>query len=143
MTTTTTYTIDDVQFNLSNPIDKYWYSKHKNMIMKNNIDMIKTVLDDVKNKKKVQYTPKYYACAKFIQQTTSFTFKKVNNKLYYVVTTNDDFIDAFCAGFSKKDLVCSNASKNNLCFCNNKWISGTKIGKCKNNCCFFRCKPTK
>jgi len=51
--------IDEIEFDLSKPISKYWYSKFNKSIYKNNTEYIKMVLEDAKNKNKIQYSLKY------------------------------------------------------------------------------------
>lgn len=46
------YIISNIEINLSNPINKYWFSKHKKQLIKNNIGFIQCVLTDAINKKK-------------------------------------------------------------------------------------------
>jgi hypothetical protein len=62
------YIIDGIEFDLSRPINKYWYSKFKKSMLKDEIDYIRRVLTDAKNKNKIKYSPQYYACAKFIKK---------------------------------------------------------------------------
>ena len=72
------YQVDGIVFDLSNPISKFWFSKHKKQLTKNNLEYIKDVLEDARNKKQIKYSPKYFACAKFIKNTTNLKYKKIN-----------------------------------------------------------------
>lgn len=128
------YQINDVSLNLSNPIDKYWYSKHKNNIKRNNVDFISSVIDDAKNGKCVNYSPRYYACAKFISLTTNLKFKKIQKYTYYIRTFNDDFCDTFTVG-NKTDLMCSVSA--HMSHDNKGQSGGKRIGMCKSGCCSY------
>jgi len=131
-----TYIIDDIQFDLSNPINKYWYSKFKKSILKNQINYIKNIICDAKNKNKILYSPQYYACAKFIKYTTKFKFIKIQILSYQICTYNEDFLDIFIVK-DINELRCSKYSNLNI-DCNAN-LNGKKIGKCSNNCCnYFR-----
>jgi len=87
-------TINGVSFDLRNPVNKRWYSKHKTYLLKNPNYFV-SIIDDINNKRKVQYTAKYYACVKFILATTNIKIKKINNYRYYVEHLNEDFTDLF------------------------------------------------
>lgn len=54
------YIIDDIEFDLSRPITKYWYSTIKKSLLKNNIGFIRDVLADAKNKNKIKYSSKVF-----------------------------------------------------------------------------------
>jgi hypothetical protein len=136
-----TYIIDEIEFDLSKPINKYWYSKFKKAILKNQIDYIKSVLSDAKNKNKIKYSQKYYACVKFIKSTTNLKFIKEENNSYYVLTFNDDFMDTYTVEH-KTNLICSRAL-NNLVLDHKSIWGGKKIGKCINGCCTYYCKKKK
>lgn len=75
--------IDGIYFNLSNPILKYWYSRCKKDMGSN---FLKSVIDDAINKREKQYTPKYYAYAKFIKHCTNLRFNKIQKYNYFVVS---------------------------------------------------------
>jgi hypothetical protein len=138
-----TYIIDGIEFNLSNPINKYWYSKFKKSLIKDQTNnFIKIVLTDAKNKNKIKYSPQYYACAKFIKATTNLKYKKEQKKIYWVFTINDDFWDTYTVK-DKSELVCSRANKLVLDKDYESRCCGSKIGKCKNGCCQFLCKTKK
>lgn len=126
--------------NLNNPINKFWYKKYKKAISKNNVivlEYLKSTLNDSINKKNIEYTPKYYACAKFIRATTIYKFKKTQIYIYYIDTFNDDFLDKFIVkNYSEFECVNTNMFKHK--FENNKILNGgKKIGICKNKCCQF------
>jgi hypothetical protein len=137
-----TYIIDGIKFDLSKPINKYWYSKFKKSILKNKTDYILIVLSDVKNKNKIKYSPQYYACAKFIKYTTGLKFTKEQINLYWIRTLNDDFDDTFNVD-NKDNLVCSRINKLKLKLNNETLWGGKKIGECENGCCKYYCKTKK
>lgn len=129
----------NIQFNLSKPINKYWYSKHKKQLIRNNTNFIKCVLADAINRKIIIYSQKYYSCAKFIKSTTNLKFIKRQKNIYYVKIFNDDFIDTYIIQ-NNNDFKCMKKNIfNNITNCKN--IKGGKnIGKCKNNCCQYYSK---
>jgi len=128
------YIIDNIAFDLSNPINKYWYSKFKKDLMKNRVYYIKKVLEDAKNKRKVEYTPKYYACVKFIKHTTNLRFTKHHIIQYYIGTIAEDFYDVVKV-YDKNKLSCNYDT--HIIDGKARWNYGREIGKCKNKCCTF------
>jgi hypothetical protein len=130
-------TIDGIEFNLSNPINKHWYSKCKKSLIKND-PLLTSVINDAKNKNKIKYTPRYYAYAKFIKATTNLRYKKIQDNIYYIAVFNDDFLDCFQVN-NKKDLVCNNKLQWQRRF-DGSLSGGKQIGKCKNGCCIYHYK---
>ena len=87
--------INNTEINLSIPINKYWYSKHKKQLLKKCTALIEYVINDAKSNRKIIYNTKYYACAKFIKHTTNLKFIKKQKYIYYVIVYNDDFADKY------------------------------------------------
>jgi hypothetical protein len=135
------YIIDGIEFDLSRPINKFWYSKFKKLMLKNEIEYIQRILEDTRDKNKIKYSPFYYACVKFIKYTTNIKFKKQQNNLYWITTFNDDFMDTFIVD-CKNNFKCSRTT-NNLEISEKTLLCGKNIGKCKNRCCQFYCKKKK
>ena len=135
------YIIDKIKFHLSNPINKYWYAKYKKRLLKGYTQYFTQILSDAKNKRKITYSSRYYACAKFIKATTHLRYKKEQKHIYWVRTYNDDLIDTYTVS-NESELVCSNKNKL-VADVNTRWSSGKHIGMCTNKCCYFICKPDK
>ena len=132
------YTVENTIFTISNPMNKYWYSKYKKDLCKDKTEFIKTLLNDAYDKKTVKYTPRYYACAKFIRATTNLNFVKKNILVFYINTTSGYFDDVYIVN-GPNDFKCSKVNK--LIMENNKFVNNGKIiGKCENSCCTYRRK---
>lgn len=134
------YCIDSVQFDLTQPVNKYWFSKYKKSLLKNQTAYLKRVIDDAVRNNHVTYSPQYYSCAKFISKTTNLKFKKTDNVIFYIRTFNDDFLDYFEVD-KKTDFECT--KQNKIPMSKTNLSGGKKIGKCTNGCCWYYCKTLK
>lgn len=137
------YIIEEIEFDLSRPVNKWWYSKFKKDLLKNRTEFIEEVISDAKNKKQIKYSQRYYACVKFIKHTTNLTFEKIQTPLYIIKTIACcDFYYMFTVE-KKSDLYCQNIIPL-LSYCNDHNCKNDKsLGYCKNECCEFIVAPNK